>query len=284
MFDKASLLRRFRTKFEDEQLAAKLKEVLGEDTTLGTDELQTLLLIVMRNATTDSPWPLSNNPDAQVQPDRARAAWPATSTCRSGSSCAPAPPRRPTSRPRPSTSAAASPFLFVDGGVTMYNNPAFLLFLMATVEPYKPALAGRARTRCCSSRSAPARARRPTRPRARRHEPHLQRELDPVGADVRRAERAGLALPRLRRLPPRRPARPRDRRPDRRERPGRPEALHVRPLQRRALADWLGAHGLGHIEPATSSGSTRPSTWRAAGGRPGGRRRRRQHAHFAGFA
>src|SRR5579872_1425235 len=27
-------------------------------------------------------------------------------------------------------------FLFVDGGVTMFNNPAFQLFLMATVEPY----------------------------------------------------------------------------------------------------------------------------------------------------
>ena len=28
-------------------------------------------------------------------------------------------------------------FIFVDGGVTMYNNPAFHLFLMATVKPYK---------------------------------------------------------------------------------------------------------------------------------------------------
>jgi patatin-like phospholipase/acyl hydrolase len=28
-------------------------------------------------------------------------------------------------------------FIFVDGGVTMYNNPAFQLFLMATSEPYR---------------------------------------------------------------------------------------------------------------------------------------------------
>ena len=28
-------------------------------------------------------------------------------------------------------------FLFVDGGVTMYNNPAFQMFLMATLEPYQ---------------------------------------------------------------------------------------------------------------------------------------------------
>src|SRR5688500_5192583 len=65
MFDKASLPRRFRSRFEDERLAGKLKEVIGEDTTLGSDRLRTLLLIVMRNATTDSPWPLSNNPNAK---------------------------------------------------------------------------------------------------------------------------------------------------------------------------------------------------------------------------
>ena len=40
--------------------------VLGEETTLGSEQLRTLLLIVMRNATTDSPWPLSNNPVEQV--------------------------------------------------------------------------------------------------------------------------------------------------------------------------------------------------------------------------
>ena len=28
-------------------------------------------------------------------------------------------------------------FIFVDGGITMYNNPAFQAFLMTTVEPYK---------------------------------------------------------------------------------------------------------------------------------------------------
>ena len=30
----------------------------------------------------------------------------------------------------------AATFVFVDGGVTMYNNPAFQLFLMATLAPY----------------------------------------------------------------------------------------------------------------------------------------------------
>ena len=64
MFDKAFLLKRFRAKYEDERLAKKLQEVFGKDTTLGSDKLQTILMMVMRNATTDSPWPVSNNPFA----------------------------------------------------------------------------------------------------------------------------------------------------------------------------------------------------------------------------
>lgn len=65
MFDKASILRRFRYKFEDEKLAGKLQEVLGAETTLGSDKLKTVLMMVMRNASTDSPWPVSNNPHAK---------------------------------------------------------------------------------------------------------------------------------------------------------------------------------------------------------------------------
>lgn len=65
MFVKANLLRRLRYKFEDEPLAERLKEAFKQETTLGSDNLQTLLLLVMRNATTDSPWPISNNPYAK---------------------------------------------------------------------------------------------------------------------------------------------------------------------------------------------------------------------------
>ena len=38
---------------------------MGAETKLGSDQLQTLLMIVLRNATTDSPWPVSNNPYAK---------------------------------------------------------------------------------------------------------------------------------------------------------------------------------------------------------------------------
>ena len=42
-----------------------MQEVFGRDTTLGSDKLKTVLMMVMRNATTDSPWPVSNNPFAK---------------------------------------------------------------------------------------------------------------------------------------------------------------------------------------------------------------------------
>jgi patatin-like phospholipase/acyl hydrolase len=134
MFDKASLRRRFRTKFEHEKLAAKLKQVIGEDTTLGTDKLRSLLLIVMRNATTDSPWPLSNNPSAKYNRRRDGLACnldlPLWQLVRASTA---APRYFP---PEAIDAGGPAPFLMVDGGVTVYNSPAFLAFLMATLEPY----------------------------------------------------------------------------------------------------------------------------------------------------
>src|SRR5438477_4608335 len=65
MFHKARLWERFRTKFESDKLTEMLRDVIGEDTTLGSDKLRTLLMMVLRNATTDSPWPLTNNPAAK---------------------------------------------------------------------------------------------------------------------------------------------------------------------------------------------------------------------------
>jgi len=132
MFTRAGILRRYRYKFEDDALAAKLKEVLGADTKLGSENLKTLLMLVMRNATTDSPWPVSNNPGAKYndpkRPD-SNLQIPLWQLVRASTAA-------PTYFPPESVPIGEHDFLFVDGGVTMYNNPAFQLFLMATVEPY----------------------------------------------------------------------------------------------------------------------------------------------------
>jgi hypothetical protein len=137
MFVKANLLRRLRYKFEDEPLATKLREVFAADTTLGSEKLQTLLLLVMRNATTDSPWPISNNPYARYN-DKTRSdcnlSLPLWQLIRA-STAAPTyfPPEVVMLSPG---TANGREFVFVDGGVTMYNNPAFQMFLMATLDRY----------------------------------------------------------------------------------------------------------------------------------------------------
>ena len=65
MFDKAFFLNRTHHKFEDKRLKQLLQKEIGADVTLGSDKIRTLLMMVLRNATTDSPWPISNNPYAK---------------------------------------------------------------------------------------------------------------------------------------------------------------------------------------------------------------------------
>ncbi|MDD9967096.1 MAG: patatin-like phospholipase family protein [Myxococcales bacterium] len=133
MFDKASLLERFRHKYLDEALAEKLRSVFGTETTLGSDALRTLLLMVMRNATTDSPWPLSNNPRAKYNntgDDEDNLRLPLWQLVRASTAA-------PTYFPPEEIRVGDNSFLFVDGGITMFNNPAFQMFLMATLPPYR---------------------------------------------------------------------------------------------------------------------------------------------------
>jgi hypothetical protein len=133
MFARAGLLRRYTYyKFEDEKLAAKLKAEFGAETKLGSTKLQTLLIVVMRNATTDSPWPLSNNPYAKYnRPDRddCNLNLPLWQLVRASTAA-------PVYFPPEVVTVGRHEFVFVDGGITSYNNPAFLAFLMATVPAY----------------------------------------------------------------------------------------------------------------------------------------------------
>ncbi|HUQ32757.1 MAG TPA: patatin-like phospholipase family protein [Pyrinomonadaceae bacterium] len=144
MFDKTNLLRRyFRNKFSDQKLSKKLQNVIAQQSgeamaTLGSKALKTYLMLVLRNATTDSPWPVSNNPLAKyndtTRPD-CNLNLPLWQLVRA-STAAPTyfPPEVITFKGKDKKDYE---FIFVDGGVTMYNNPAFQLFLMATLGPYK---------------------------------------------------------------------------------------------------------------------------------------------------
>lgn len=133
MFDKSSFLKRFRYKYEDEQLSRLLQEEFKEAPTLGSDKLKTLLMLVMRNATTDSPWPISNNPKALFNDPTSPECnlnLPLWQLVRASTAA-------PVYFPPEMVRVGAQDFVFVDGGITTYNNPAFQLFLMATTEPYR---------------------------------------------------------------------------------------------------------------------------------------------------
>jgi hypothetical protein len=134
MFSKAGLFQRLRYRYRDEPLATKLRQVFGEQTTLGSADVRTLLLMVLRNATTDSPWPIWNNPHAKYN-DRKRTdcnlELPLWQLVRASTAA-------PVYFPPEVITIKDHDFVFVDGGLTMYNNPAFQMVMMATVDRYWP--------------------------------------------------------------------------------------------------------------------------------------------------
>lgn len=132
MFDRAFILRRISYRYDPTRLRGLLQRVLGKDTTLGDPSLRTLLMMVLRNATTDSPWPLSNVPGAKFN-DRSRPDCnldlPLWQLVRASTAA-------PVYFPAEQVDVGSRSFVFVDGGMTMYNDPAFQLFLMATLPEY----------------------------------------------------------------------------------------------------------------------------------------------------
>lgn len=230
MFGKASMMRRFRYQYDSTRLEKMLKSTFGADTTFGDDGLRTLLMMVLRNASTDSPWPLSNNPGAKYNAaDRADNNLSLPLRQLVGASTA-----APVYFPPEVVTIGNHEFVFVDGGLTMYTNQAFQLYLMATLEAYGlgwPVGEDKLLVVSVGTRAAP---KADHRRRARRHEPALQRRVRSVCPDGRGARRAGPPLPGLRPEPSQRRPGSGGRTPARRPRPDRAPALHLRALQRPA--------------------------------------------------
>jgi predicted acylesterase/phospholipase RssA len=132
----SNLLKRLTTaRYETAALEGKLKEVFGRDTTLGSHRLRTLLMLVMLNASTSSPWPLSSNP---------KALYNDLATCGANSNLhlplwqlVRASAAAPFFFEPEAIEIEGRKFLFFDGGLTPYNNPAFKLFQMATLPEYR---------------------------------------------------------------------------------------------------------------------------------------------------
>ncbi len=145
MFTKAGLGNIHKHRFAGEPISHFLRSFFvegdGTPATLGTSKLRTLLLVVTRNASTGSPWPLSNNPLALYN-NRDKAGCnldlPLWQIVRA-STAAPTffPPEVIEIIDQGSADASKHVFTFEDGGITPFNNPAYLLYTMATLPEYR---------------------------------------------------------------------------------------------------------------------------------------------------
>jgi len=129
---------RARSIYRDGPLRAELTRFFGERRSLGDPGLRTLLLLVMHNTATDSPWMLSNCTTAKynradrcllLESDR-NLDLDLVQLVRASSAA-------PFYFLPEEIGVGEHSFRFQDGGTTPFNNPAFLLFLMATLPEYQ---------------------------------------------------------------------------------------------------------------------------------------------------
>ena len=134
IFRSSRWLARIRNRYDHAGLAALLKQEFGDSTTLGSDELRCLLMIGLRNASTDSPWPVSSNPTATFNDSAAADSnlhLPLWQLVRASTA---APTYFPSER---ITLGNGTTYTFSDGATTTLNNPALQLALMATLPEYR---------------------------------------------------------------------------------------------------------------------------------------------------
>src|SRR5580693_8803002 len=137
MFEPSRLLERVKYFYTADPLKKQLQAVFGEDTRLGPGNLNCLLLVVTKNVTTDSAWPISSNPEAKyndLSRDDCNLKIPLWQLVRASTA---APVFFPPEILQWDANDHSKTFVFVDGGVTPYNNPAFLLYRMATEPAYR---------------------------------------------------------------------------------------------------------------------------------------------------
>lgn len=150
MFTKENLIRRYlNSKFDSEAIANFFKKRFrekgkagkddGEAALLGTERLKgKYLMIVMRNGSTGGSWPVTNNPEAKYNkrffedgtpnPD-CNLDFPLWQLLRASTAA-------PTFFTPEEIVIQGNTHLFMDGGITPYNNPALIAVLTATLPPY----------------------------------------------------------------------------------------------------------------------------------------------------
>lgn len=138
LFRRAPWYTRWKSKYRAEDIGEYFKSLFKDSSSnqpalLGTRDLKTLLMVVVRNASTGSAWPVTNNPKAMFnQADLADSNLniPLWQLLRASSAA-------PTYFPPQEIKVGDRTDLFVDGGITPYNNPALIAVLNATLPAYK---------------------------------------------------------------------------------------------------------------------------------------------------
>lgn len=130
-----------RAKYDADALTSELQTVLGKTTKLGSTDLRTGLLVVMKRSDTGSPWPVSNNPKGKyydpqkprVIPNRDYPLWAVVRA----STAAPSYFEPELLRIADGPNGTIVTGTFVDGGVSTANNPSLLAFRFATLDGYR---------------------------------------------------------------------------------------------------------------------------------------------------
>ncbi len=145
VFEKSHLrLGLVRAKYSENKLRNELKKAFGANTTLGSSNIETGLLVVTKRIDTGSPWPLSNNPRGQFYEDQpggiiGNKSYPLWQVVRA-STAAPVffePEKMTISKGTKSKNFLSVEGEFVDGGVSPFNNPALQAVMYATLDGYR---------------------------------------------------------------------------------------------------------------------------------------------------
>lgn len=144
VFRRKPIWKAWRSFFGSEKFADFLKERFqepgGDAMTMGSRQLRSYLMVVMRNGSTGSTWLVNNNPKGKFNQPAAPGATtnldiPLWQLVRA-STAAPVyfPSEIVTVQ---SQDGEEKTFEFIDGGVSPYNNPALGMYLMATMPEYE---------------------------------------------------------------------------------------------------------------------------------------------------
>lgn len=118
---------RWTAMYDERPLAAELKQAFGERT-LGDSSLKTGLCLILKRADTNSVWPVLNHPDGKFyQLNRDIKLWEAVRA----STAAPT-----FFLPQLLHVGGMEQAAFIDGAVSMANNPAWQTFLVATLKGF----------------------------------------------------------------------------------------------------------------------------------------------------